>query len=440
MFKRLIKFLKSGKKEFSRNGISLATSLEGIPLHRFTDFESYLLAASKRVWASFKAIDIIANVILDTEFNFQTGKEKVIENPPADLKRIFEYPNPYETWSDFLYKKVFHIKATGNAYIYKSETRLDFKRPRELYLLNPKWVSVVPSNKNKIRGYVYRVNGIEIPFERREIIHTFRPHPNNEYYGIGDMEAAEPLLNNMINRDTWEEKFLENGASPSGILAVKTNIDDEAEFERMKEKFNKQYTGKTNIGKVAFIQGENAEYTQLGISQVEMQNLESKRQSVEDIFTLHGVPLSVAGVKDAANYATAQISDSSFRRYTIKPLLKIIRDTLNTDLVSDWGDIQMAHMLSGLEPVGQLIQDFQPFFDRGGMSINEWRAKVGMSTDPDNALWNMHFIDSRLVPLEMAGTVDTSSNTGQRAMRMLDEYKNLNGESELPKLNGNHRQ
>ena len=103
---------------------------------------------------------------------------------------------------------------------------------------------------------------------------------------------------------------------------------DEVDWERMKRKWADQYTGTNSQGKTAWLNGKWS-YIQLGLTNKDLQTIEQTQQTTEEIFLAHGVPLSVAGVKEAANYATARQEYINFRRHTVLPLVKMIFARMN---------------------------------------------------------------------------------------------------------------
>lgn len=396
----------------------------GIPLHRFTNYESYLMAGTRKVWASWKACDLVAQVVQDTPY-------KVVRGKSADpitvqgLDKLLTAPNPHLTFPELLYLSTFHVKLTGNAFWYKSEGRAaDASQPKELWPLNPKKVSVVADKAGlgEITGYLYDRDGAALPLELEEVIHFRRPHPNNQWYGLGDVEASEELFNEHINRDTWRRKFWTNGAAPSGVLICEDIVTDQEEWDKAKKKWQKEYGGSENAGKTAWLTGK-WRYEQLGLTAQEMEDLERTKLTVEQIFQVHGVPLSVAGVREAANYATAEIDDQRFRQYTVKPIVKrVFEDTVNTDLVADYGDnLRIVFDVTGLVNFTQVAQSIAPAFDRGWLSINEARQMLGLEPDEENPNWEQHYITGGLTPLELAGAANLA-HAGQEAQAVAERF------------------
>ena len=389
---------------------------------QFTNYESYLAAGSRKIWATFKACDLVAKVLIDTPRMLvrRGGDAKPITI--SELSPLLIVPNQFETFSEMLYRWVFHLKLTGNAYWVKSEANMDGNRPRSLFALNPKRVKISVNENAGITGYLYTLpSGAQIPFEPNEVIHFKNPHPDNDWYGIGDIEAGEDLFQEFINREVYSRQFWRNGASPSGVLICRTEITDTTLFEEAKRKWQKEYGGTGNAGKTAWLSGDFS-YQKLGLSAVEMQDIENSKWTIENIFHQHGVPLSVAGIRDAANFATARVDELIFRRYTVKPLVGLLRDTLQTDLVDGYpGNVELFFALSGLMDLDAVVTNYVPLFDRGAISLNELRVQAGLSKIED-PLFDQHFINAGLVPLELSGLAANGGPTEGAARSIIDRF------------------
>lgn len=395
-----------------------------VPIHRFADLNSYLNAGTKQVWASFRACHIVASTLLSTVFNVTSSSvnregeryEEVVNN--RELDDLLGSPNDHDSWEDMLYMWVFHMKLCGVAYWLKDEEVGG--KPTKLWPLLPQHMKIEPHPTEKIGKFIYTVNGAEIHFQPEEIIHFRRPHPSRIIGGLGDVEGGEPLYSDFINRDTLEEQFLENGAQPSGILTKKGEpINDEEEWGRLKAWWKRDHEGKKNAGKTAIL---NSEWTfqKLGLTAQEMQSMEREQMTVQHIFLNHGVPLSVAGFNDAANYATARQDQINFRRMEVVPLLDLFVGKMNhkkSGLIplfnEDW---KLGYELSGLVDTEQVWKDYGEAMRIGVVSINEMRELLGLPMKDDPWL-DQHMILNQFVPVEMAGM----ANAGQIIDPSLDQ-------------------
>lgn len=380
----------------------------GIGEYRLTDFESYLRAGSGKVWAAYKACRLVADVFCTTPWSLQ--KEDSTEaQTDAWLQPLIGRPNTYDTWTDFLARWVFHMKLTGNSFALKDETN-GLGWPRKLWLLNPKAVVILRDPKKGVVGYKYRVNEKWIIYDTDEIVHWRLPNPNSEVWGLGEIEAGEELFNTVLAQSKFQEKFYSNGAAVSGIMAREEEMD-EREFKKLKAKWQEEYGGSKNAGKTAWITGK-WEYKRLGLTFQEMEATASRKGNIEEIFSLMGIPLSVAGVGAAANYATSQQDDVKFRRYAVLPLLRIFADRFNEEVVRVIRpDLWFCFNLAGLAYIKEVVEDYKELLASAGITPNELRDIVGIGR-VDNPLLDKYYIGTHLVPLDLVGQLTPGANTG----------------------------
>lgn len=389
--------------------------LKGIESNMLFDYRSYLEAGSKRCWALFKCVDLTAKAAMDTPFRIQKkgGDGSPVVN--KELDALFTNPNPFMNMVELIYLTVAHMDLTGNAFWLKDEVNGNNERPRALYPLNPKRMKIVVDQGKGIVGYLYRVEGpaSEMPLEVGEVVHHKIPHVNNDYWGLGVVEAGEDLFQEFINRNAWQSRFWKNGAAPSGVLVCEEQVTTPGKWEEAKEKWQKEYGGSNNSGKTAWLNGK-WNFLKLGLTNAEMQAIESDRWTTEKIAMQCGVPLSVLGLDSSANYATARTDELRFRRYTVKPMLTFVQKTINSDVIDGFNaQLELIFDISGLVDLDNLRENFTPLFDRGCVSINEMRKMAGLEPDPDNELWNQHFINAGLVPLELSGVADLGQTEQQ---------------------------
>lgn len=386
----------------------------GVPINRLADFQSFIDVGSKKVWASFRACHLVGSVLVSADTTAYKvnakGEEEPLESTDPALMLI-KNPNPFDSWEELVYMWTFHMKLCGTAYLLKDSPN-GAGQPLGLYPLLPQYMSAIPDAKIKVKGWQYKVNGVIIDLKPEECIQFRRPHPNNLMMGLGDVEASQDTFSSLIARGALEERFLENGAQPSGIMTKEEAEEDDTEWEAFKVKFNSQYGGKANAGKTAFVNGK-WNYHKLGLTMQEMQQIEREKWSIEQIFLIHGVPLSVAGLKEAANYATAKQDAIGFRKNECVPLLDLLVGRLNMTggLAFSYGpDVRYGYNITGLIDVEQAVKDYGPLLEKGALTPNELRVHCGLAKSDDPYL-DQYFINRNLIPIVMAG-VTNSSNTG----------------------------
>ena len=372
---------------------------------RFNDYKSFLDAGAGNVWASFRACDIVANAVMQTGFNLINEKTgSFIENDRTGISDLMKSPNPVDTFEDLMYLYVHHIKLTGNFFLLKDKINQITKQPEEIYPLIPSRVKIIPDDKNdgRVLLYQYTVNGELTEFSPEEVIHFKRPNPTNEYWGLGDVQAGKGLYKDYINRDLLNEHFQKNGGLPSGVLVNEEFDGEEGEWERVKSIWSNQYAGKKNLGKIAWLTGK-WNFIKLGMTSEQMQQIERDRQNVHQIFLNHGVPLSIAGIDKAANYATSRQDYINFKRFTCYPLALGFFRKLNKELVNFYNDdYKIDFVVNGLVDGEAVVREYLPLLAQGAITPNEIRDMAGLPKI-DNPLLDSFYINTQLIPMEMVG-------------------------------------
>lgn len=396
---------RSQKHSFLNIGQSWSPT-QGDKLH---DYASYLQAGTGNVWATFRSCDIVGNAIMQTGnklISERTGD--LVQGDRTGIEELLFQPNPVDTFEDILYLYTHHLKLTGNFFLLKDQINPVTKKPKALWPLIPSRISIKTDETkyNEIISYTYKVGPDEISFSPEEIVHFKRPNANNSYWGIGDVQAGTGLYNDFINRDTLNNNFMKNGGLPSGILVNEEFEGDEAEWERVKAIWSNQYTGKKNLGKIAWLTGK-WNYIKLGLTSEQMQALEKDKQNVSQIFLNHGVPLSIAGVEKAANYATSRQDYINFKRFTCYPLALNFFRRFNREVVKVYDkNYKLDFTVSGLVDGEAVIREYLPLLDKGVITPNQIRDLAGLPK-VENPLLDGYYINTQLIPMEMVGLANS---------------------------------
>jgi HK97 family phage portal protein len=398
----------------------------GVPIHKFADYNSYIAAGTKKVWATYRACHLISATAISANYRIidTTSLDNSITVEPnikdtdstAFAKgKFLTRPNPFDTWEELMDMTVFHLELAGNAYWLKDDIDLA-GRPSSIFPLLPQNIKLVPSRTEKVGMYEYTVNGTTLKFTPDKIIHFKYSNPNDLLHGLGSVEGAEELYKSFIAKSDLKLKFLENGAQPSGVMTLDDGtVTDDEEWEKLRKKFQVEYAGGKNAGKVAFLNGKWS-YHKLGLTMAEMESIEDEKWTVEQIFLNHGVPLSIAGVQGAANYATARMDEMNFRRYKIVPLIDIIVGKINADgfIQKTNPNFKLTYELYGVIDTEQIAKVHLPLVREGIITRNEMREALGFRRI-ENPLLDQIMVMNHTIPIEMAGLASLSNDDMLRA-------------------------
>lgn len=372
--------------------------LAGVTIDKIGDYDSYFDATLGKIWASYRACDMVASVVSNVSYQLvdQNGNQKI----DKQIQRSLTHPNTHETFRELLYITAMQLKMTGNAYWYKERKTLggDY----ELIPLYPQYIKIIPDPKKKIAKYEYRRNGATTFYNPNQIIHFKKPNPADPILGIGDIEASEVLFQDFLNQGQIRTKGLERGNIPAGVLVREEYDGDEAEWERAKSSWEKKYIGKTRgSGGIAWLTGK-WNFLKIGVTPQEQESIEFEKKTEREIFLAHGVPASIAGFENATNYATARQDYINFTRFTCLPLVQLIFARLNDP--DEWikeknENYEVEFQIDGLLDVEQLVKDYKPLVECGAMSLNELRVRCGLKStnNPDH---DNYYANSSTLTLE----------------------------------------
>lgn len=285
--------------------------------------------------AATKIAEAISKIPVELESG-EGGTEKRITDHPL-LDKI-ENANTLLLGNQLLWATAVCMCLHGEAFWwpdgeYTEARRGGGKVPGLFWLLSPRSMREVVTD-GRLTGWKYETNGMRREFAADEVVYFRRYCPTNEIRGMSPLAAATLDVNLEYKSASWNEKFYENGARPpfyvysppetSAIVAK-----DRADFQRHLEE---EFAGLRNAHKAPVL-SSGRELRPLAITQRDMDYLEGRRFSREQILAVYGVPPAVAGVFEYANYANSAEQKRYFWNHTIRPLAHLIEDTIEATLI-----------------------------------------------------------------------------------------------------------
>jgi HK97 family phage portal protein len=301
------------------------------------DYSRLLRKYSQSAWV-YIAVNRICNAVSQVNFRVVDKRKRGRPNDTVvkgqGLVDLLQKPNQWMTDVDFFETLIQHLLLTGNAYIEKAEID-SFGRPHELFLLNPKNMTVVPHKTKYVAGYKYVVNKKIVTFRASEIIHIKLPDPRGEsHYGLGTLASARNVIEADWAAREWQAAYFRNATWPSGIIVSNEPIS-ETEFKRMKRELKQNYEGKSKVGKVLVLEG-GLDWKQTTPNPKDLDFLNLLRFSREEVLSIFGVPPSIAGIFQFENTTSrsAGVREQSIQFWsnTVQPITNRILAKLNAEL------------------------------------------------------------------------------------------------------------
>ncbi len=295
------------------------------------------------------------------------GERRVaISNHP--LERLLADPNPVTSGFELFEQTLGGLELHGNAYWHLVGDAAG--QPREIWLLRPDRVTIVPHPQQVVAGYLYEVGGQRIPLDAVEVLHFRRWHPDNDFYGLSPLSAARCAVQSDRHMAEWNRNAfgLDQGV-PAGIVNIQDFVTD-GDFERIKREWRSSYGGTAR--KTAFLRGGQMEWQHIGLSHSDLDFLQGRRAQRDEILNIFGIP--VALVSENATEANAKVAERLFIERALYPKLvriaqKISQELLpfySGDLIAEYDDIRPTDAQARLEE----IRAAYPL-----LSINELRAQ-----------------------------------------------------------------
>lgn len=246
-------------------------------------------------YALFSCMTLTANDISNMEFEVRKKKPKgpwlLDESKDYEyLRKLAEYPNPFQTDQDFLANWVHSLNRKGNTFCFIDWN--DDNEPEGLYILDPNRVTTVVTNQGEIFYRVSSDNLIgleqEAVFTPREIIH----HRINTLFhpleGIAPLWAANMHALSSIEQGKTSYEFYRNAARPSALLIAPADIHQD-DVDALKKNYADAMSGRRNAGRMMVISG-GVQYQQLSMSAEDQQLIELLKFNAEAVCACFHVP------------------------------------------------------------------------------------------------------------------------------------------------------
>ena len=194
-----------------------------------------------------------------------------------------------------------------------------------------------------------------------------------------------------------------------GILSTKEHMSPE-QINQAQEMWEREYMGKHNAHKIAIL-GGGFQYQPLSVSLDQIQFLQVKKFTTEEIARIYSVPPAMIGLEGNTAYSNYEQQVLQFQQSTILPWVRRIEQEVERKLLSDDMELHCSFNVDTLLRADSQSrsQFYHNMVQDGIMSINEVRAKEGLGpVDGGDA----HHVQLNTLPLDrMQDYADSVTNT-----------------------------
>jgi HK97 family phage portal protein len=225
--------------------------------------------------------------------------------------------------------------------------------PLDLYVLNPRFIQVIPDAAGYPSEYRYqpamqgqtvyrrdlRTNRFITDDRQQELLHVANFNPGYCQYEYEGMSAVVPLyleIMQYLHASQHNLSLLMNGAKPSGALTLKgkdgmpvTLTDDQ--FNRLKMQMESEFTGANNAGRPLLLEG-GMEWVEMSFNQKDMDWLKGKHDAEKQIYKRLGIPLPLV-MDEKSTYNNMHEAKMDFYESTVIPAAEDVLDYFDTWLL-----------------------------------------------------------------------------------------------------------
>jgi HK97 family phage portal protein len=333
----------------------------------------------------YRSVRMIAEAAASVPLVLYDGAHDLDEHPLLDL---LNNPSPQQTQAGFFESWYGFLLVSGNAYVEAVGVGSDV---RELHVLRPDRMKVIPGSEGWPEAYEYSVNGQSLRFEGdvvpgvAPILHQKLFHPDNDHYGMSPIEAASTAIDIHNAASVWNKALLDNSARPSGALvyAASDGRMTAEQFDRLKLEMEQGFAGPKQAGRPLLLEG-GLDWKPLSLSPKDMDFIEAKNAAAREIALALGVPPMLLGIPGDNTYSNYQEANRSFWRQTVLPLVHRSSRAIASWLAPAYGGaLALRADMDQIEALSSEREALWARLDRSTfLTLDEKRAAVGYGPLP----------------------------------------------------------
>ena len=284
-------------------------------------------------------------------------------------------PNRYQTRTEFIEQIMLNLVTWGNSYVAIQRTGSTI---RSLTPLPAAQMEVIlAENGDKIYQMTTPKGNVKV-YAESSIWHV--KLFGNGIMGMSPLSYAANAIGMSLDLSNRMGELAANGGKTNGILTV-----DNALKKEQKEQIKKSFAGLQSGNKAElFVLEAGFNYQQTSLSPTDMQLLESRRFSIEDIARFYGVPSVLINDTSATTTWGSGIEQITmgFYKLNLKPYLERIESSIKRHLMpkADWETIDIEFNFDSLLRADKATRlDSQAkAVNAGILKPNEGRAEEGL--------------------------------------------------------------
>lgn len=328
------------------------------------------------------------------------GKKKVeLEDHPLAILLNTE-PAPGMSW--FLWREILqhHLNMRGNAYCFKVTSR---RRIVALIPLMPDRMIVTPKPDGTKKYEYYQTNGRLKEFPPEEIWHIIGMSENG-MMGKSPIDYLSDSFSNALDAIRYASQSMKNDGATGVTLEVPGKLKPDTR-EALKKDWAENKAGAANAGKPLLLE-EGLKASRLNLTMAQMQFIESRKFSRNEIASIFRVPPHMVGDLERATFTNIEHQSLEFVGYTVRPWARRWEASLLIDPLA-WYNEEGLYAQFNLDELNvsdrkSRYEAHSSAINAGWLNRNEVREVEGYNPAPT--------LDKFLEPTNMKGPGEAGGN------------------------------
>lgn len=327
------------------------------------------------------------------------------------ISKLLDNPNPYQDRVNFIWTTGLVYLLTGNSFVYGNIVN---NKPHMLYPIPDMNIITNDNYLDPILGYSYNFSGDLKAFEKDEIYHIKTGNPvriDNTFwylYGLSPLAAYLESIRTIDEAAKQTSKQMKNGGV-FGILSPRDKEDQWTPAQRnaLSDRIKEARISNDELTRI-FPSAISLNWQQIGLSSADLQLIEQKKVSQQDIYRAYHVPFEYAS-GDNSTFNNGETSMKKLGYDAVAPVCNALSRMLTNFVGKPYGDYiieldytQLPEMAVNMKDVSDYVSKL---VDKGILTRDEARTalKYGeLATDVSRSL----FYGNKLLSI--------SNNTGTK--------------------------
>ena len=312
--------------------------------------------------------------------------DEVIRDHP--ILTLLRQPNPLQTRTPFLQSIILHLllpsvdaskrnSKGGQAFVIPLKSldmgdTVDLRRgdiPNFLLEKSDRFFSPIKQKQDNglesFNGWRYKpdtTEQIKFEFMPREIIRINTTNPYDALQGLASYTPVQLAVAQDITSDLHNTRIFENNGMVAGVMKKKSGTAKREQMREYMKQWYENFGGPGNNNRIAFLNGD-WDYTQLGMSNVDMQYADMKLDDFQKILSGFGLNKIAIGQYEKINRATIEKGHQIIWQDGYLPYGSLIEEAFN----HQW----IMHVTDGLRMRFDktAIRELRPNYDSAAKTV-----------------------------------------------------------------------